>query len=786
MVEIYSVFGEWKLNDKLHWRFFIDTNKGGSLCEVAENITYKDLVETVFEDFELDGLVKEITLSYELPRMKLMVEDSPPIFIRNDRQVCTFIKKIQGNLEITRLCVSEFHQSFGSDISLSTPRSDTCSTAEKEKTSNSFVLPAARDPILILTESSHPTVNETHKELDRYIGSDISTTHNDIEISTAVKGKGFYSEHLVPALDLIPISMVSSHSTRGADDIYVNRYFKNKEELMLKMRKWALEWKFEFRSLWSNKTRVILGCVHDKCSWKMRATRVLSSEFFVVKKYCHEHSCDTTHRNANHRQATAKLLGSFYCNNYGEKKVGLKPKQIMELVRKDHGVYIPYKKAWRAKEEGQNFVRNTAEDSHLSLAKWLYMAREKNPGTVSYLELDLVGEFKYVFIAFGQSIRGFSLMRRVIAVDGTFLKGKYKGTLLAASAQDGDFHLYPIAFAIVDSENDIAWNWFFRCLLSIIPDAPDLVFVSDRAQSIEKAISELYPASHHGICRFHLLNNIKVKFRSKSFLPLFEAAANAYTFQEFEVLFRDIHNSNPKLAKYLEDADFKKWARCYAPSNRYNIMTTNIAESLNSMLKDLRELPVISLLETIRTILTTWFHERREKASKHNKHATPNVTKEIVLRFNDAMKQDVFQVDQHEFEVKDDKNKFVVHLKNKTCTCCVFDIDRIPCIHAIAAAKRTNMDEYKLVDHFYLTDIWAKAYAESIHPSGDVKSWVFPDSLDVFFCAPPQTRIKSGRPPEKRKRSIGEFGVPGSKSQRYKCGRCGREGHNKSTCRFSI
>ncbi|XP_010513454.1 PREDICTED: uncharacterized protein LOC104789458 [Camelina sativa] len=123
------------------------------------------------------------------------------------------------------------------------------------------------------------------------------------------------------------------------------------------------------------------------------------------------------------------------------------------------------------------------------------------------------------------------------------------------------------------------------------------------------------------------------------------------------------------------------------------------------------------------------------------------------------MKLDVFQVDQHEFEVKDDRNKFVVHLN---CTCHFFDIERIPCIHAIVAAKRTNMDEYKLVDHFYLTDIWAKTYAESIHPSGDVKNWVFPDSVAEYFCAPPQTRIKSGRPPKKRKRSVGEFGIPGT------------------------
>ncbi|CAL9233849.1 unnamed protein product, partial [Arabidopsis halleri] len=145
--------------------------------------------------------------------------------------------------------------------------------------------------------------------------------------------------------------------------------------------------------------------------------------------------------------------------------------------------------------------------------------------------------------------------------------------------------------------------------------------------------------------------------------------------------------------------------------------------------------------------LTTWFHERREKTAKHNKRLTPNVTKEMVLRFSEAMKLDVSQVDQFEFEVKDKHNKFVVHLRNKNCTCCVFDIDKIPCIHAIAASKRTNMDENKLADDFYLTDTWAKAYAKSIHPSGDAKNWVFPDSITGFFCAPPETKVSSGRPP---------------------------------------
>jgi len=49
------------------WVFLVDTNKGGSLCEVDENISFKGLVESVIEDFGFDVLFKDIALSYELP-----------------------------------------------------------------------------------------------------------------------------------------------------------------------------------------------------------------------------------------------------------------------------------------------------------------------------------------------------------------------------------------------------------------------------------------------------------------------------------------------------------------------------------------------------------------------------------------------------------------------------------------------------------------------------------------------------------------------------------------------
>ena len=115
-------------------------------------------------------------------------------------------------------------------------------------------------------------------------------------------------------------------------------------------------------------------------------------------------------------------------------------------------------------------------------------------------------------------------------------------------------------------------------------------------------------------------------------------------------------------------------------------------------------------------------------------------------------------------EVKDDSMKYVVDMEKKHCICNVFDINKIPGIHTIVAAKCYKRDENHYVDAFYSTETWAKAYAESIHPGGEISTPIYPENIDEFSCQPPATKKSSGRPPTKRKISVGEFGVPGSKS----------------------
>ena len=61
----------------------------------------------------------------------------------------------------------------------------------------------------------------------------------------------------------------------------------------------------------------------------------------------------------------------------------------------------------------------------------------------------------------------------------------------------------------------------------------------------------------------------------------------------------EIQKVDERVAKYLQDVGYSKWARSHFDGLHYNIMTTNIAESMNSVLKNPRQLPIHMLLDSI-------------------------------------------------------------------------------------------------------------------------------------------------------------------------------------------
>lgn len=53
---------------------------------------------------------------------------------------------------------------------------------------------------------------------------------------------------------------------------------------------------------------------------------------------------------------------------------------------------------------------------------------------------------------------------KLVALDGTHLRGKHKEILLTASMMDGDHGIFLLAYAIVENESRLTWSWFYSLL----------------------------------------------------------------------------------------------------------------------------------------------------------------------------------------------------------------------------------------------------------------------------------------------------------------------------------
>ena len=70
-------------------------------------------------------------------------------------------------------------------------------------------------------------------------------------------------------------------------------------------------------------------------------------------------------------------------------------------------------------------------------------------------------------------------------IDGMFLISKYQGTLLIAISCDINNKLVPLAFALVEKENNDSWRWFLRLVrIHMVGPSREVDVISDRHQDI--------------------------------------------------------------------------------------------------------------------------------------------------------------------------------------------------------------------------------------------------------------------------------------------------------------
>src|SRR5579859_5018620 len=246
------------------------------------------------------------------------------------------------------------------------------------------------------------------------------------------------------------------------DTLFEGAVFETKKDLVATCRKYAVQQHIDFETSKSDSTRYKIKCKNTDCPWSLYAANIDTTSRFSIRKYEHEHNCFGI-LHTSHKQVTE----SFIAARIQEKllqKPSYTPKDIRDDLKRELNVSISYTKAWRAKEAAIKNINGTHEESYAKLPKYCEDLVNMNTGTIAFVESTPEQKFKRMFVSFGASSSGFAYCHPLLGLDGTHLKSKYLGILLAATGVDALGQLFPLAFAVVDAENDANWLWFLNTL----------------------------------------------------------------------------------------------------------------------------------------------------------------------------------------------------------------------------------------------------------------------------------------------------------------------------------
>ncbi|KAL0392548.1 UNVERIFIED_CONTAM: hypothetical protein Sradi_2477600 [Sesamum radiatum] len=275
---------------------------------------------------------------------------------------------------------------------------------------------------------------------------------------------------------------------------------------------------------------------------------------------------------------------------------------------------------------------------------------------------------------------------------------------------DGNQQVLPLAFAIVDEETYPSWKWFLQQLSRYVRRGRrGMCLISDRHGGLIKAVREGPDfASPHGVHRYclrHVCSNFNSIIKNVVLKDLCWQADSEYQLRKFNRIMEEIKKQSVKAFAYLDQINKEKWTASHDGGWRCGILTTNMSECINGVLKGARRLPVSALVEITLERTVHCFRVQAIKGQKmlqNNQLWTDFACKMFISWQQKAVEHTVTKyshVQQSASVVTRRQNghwmnTHVVKIANRECSCGKWNQFGIPCSHAQKVCGAYNISAW--------------------------------------------------------------------------------------------
>ena len=267
----------------------------------------------------------------------------------------------------------------------------------------------------------------------------------------------------------------------------LGKTFSSAAEFKQALLRYSMKTRYDVKLYISSQLKLGAVCSDTEydCPWRVYCSYEKRKHKLQIKVYVNEHTCI--------RSGYSKLLKTSSIVQLFAERLRLNPKltaiEISEEIKRTYSLIVTDEQCRKAKTKITR-ERRAGHEAHFSRI-WDYEAElhKKNPGTITEI-VTIPGatprskqRFDRFYVCFeAQRSAWPSTCRPIIGLDGAFLKWDVKGQLIAAVGRDGDNRIVPIAWAVVEIENDINWAWFVNHLKMDLElgDGSNFTIISDR------------------------------------------------------------------------------------------------------------------------------------------------------------------------------------------------------------------------------------------------------------------------------------------------------------------